>query len=135
VAAATASQPAAQGAHTRSVLVVDDNVDAADTLQTFLQIEGFQVFVAYDGEAAVEAAQRERPDIVLMDIGMPKMDGYEAARLIRARAAGSRLVALTGWGQDMDRKKAELAGFDCHLVKPVELGKLLECLETIGDAL
>jgi signal transduction histidine kinase/CheY-like chemotaxis protein len=118
----------------RTLLVVDDNVDAADTLRTFLQLEGFEVSVVYDGQAAVDAVQRLRPDVVLMDIGMPKMDGYEAARRIRAQGSPARLVALTGWGQDMDRRKAELAGFDRHLVKPVDLAELLRCLESFADA-
>jgi signal transduction histidine kinase/CheY-like chemotaxis protein len=118
----------------RTLLVVDDNVDAADTLRTFLELEGFQVSVVYDGQAAVDAVQRERPDAVLMDIGMPKMDGYEAARRIRALGTPTRLVALTGWGQDMDRRKAELAGFDRHLVKPVDLAELLRCIESFASA-
>ncbi|RYF41394.1 MAG: response regulator, partial [Comamonadaceae bacterium] len=114
----------------RRVLVVDDNIDAADTLQAFLDIEGFSTAVAYDGQAAVEAVSADPPDVVLMDIGMPRMDGYEAARRIRAATRGIRLIALTGWGQELDRQKAELAGFDRHFVKPVDLQKLLDCLET-----
>lgn len=114
----------------RRVLVVDDNRDAADTLQAFLDIEGFSTAVVYDGQAAVESVTSDPPDVVLMDIGMPRMDGYEAARRIRAATQGIRLIALTGWGQELDRQKAELAGFDRHFVKPVDLQKLLECLET-----
>ena len=109
----------------RKILVVDDNVDAADTLEALLRIEGFSVAVAYDGEAALEAVRKDPPAIVLMDIGMPRMDGYEAARRIREQAAGIRLIALTGWGQDLDRRKAEAAGFNTHFVKPVDLEQLL----------
>ena len=130
--AARSAPAAAPADHTdrRRILVVDDNADAADTLQAFLDIEGFSTAVAYDGQAAVEAVRSDPPDVVLMDIGMPRMDGYEAARRIRAATQGIRLIALTGWGQELDRQKAELAGFDRHFVKPVDLQKLLECLET-----
>ena len=130
--AARSAPAAAPADHTdrRRILVVDDNQDAADTLQAFLDIEGFSVAVVYDGQAAVEAVSADPPDVVLMDIGMPRMDGYEAARRIRAATSGIRLIALTGWGQELDRQKAELAGFDQHFVKPVDLQKLLDCLET-----
>jgi signal transduction histidine kinase len=117
-----------EAADTRKILVVDDNVDAADTLEALLSIEGFSVAVAYDGEAAVEAVRRDRPEVVLMDIGMPRMDGYEAARRIREETAGVRLIALTGWGQALDRQKAEAAGFNSHFVKPVDLDQLLTTL-------
>ena len=112
-------------AHARKILVVDDNVDAADSLEALLSIEGFTVAVAYDGEAALAAVRNDPPVIVLMDIGMPRMDGYEAARRIREETAGIRLIALTGWGQDLDRRKAEAAGFNAHFVKPVDLEQLL----------
>jgi signal transduction histidine kinase/ActR/RegA family two-component response regulator len=114
-----------QGGDARKILVVDDNVDAADTLEALLSIEGFTVAVAYDGQAAIEAVRRDPPEIVLMDIGMPRMDGYEAARCIREQTAGIRLIALTGWGQELDRRKAQAAGFNLHLVKPVDLEQLL----------
>jgi signal transduction histidine kinase len=116
------------GARGRKILVVDDNTDAADTLEALLSIEGFTVAVAYDGRAAVEAVRDKRPDVVLMDIGMPKMDGYEAARKIREADTGVRLIALTGWGQALDKKKSEEAGFDQHFVKPVDLEQLLVTL-------
>jgi signal transduction histidine kinase len=117
-------------ADARKILVVDDNVDAADTLEALLSIEGFTVAVAYDGEAALQAVRNDPPAIVLMDIGMPKMDGYEAARRIREETEGIRLIALTGWGQDLDRRKAEAAGFNIHFVKPVDLEKLLSVIST-----
>jgi len=123
--------PAALPQHaaaTRKILVVDDNVDAADTLEALLSIEGFSVAVAYDGEAALEAVRNDPPSIVLMDIGMPRMDGYEAARRIREETEGIRLIALTGWGQDLDRQKAQEAGFNTHFVKPVDLEQLLSTI-------
>ena len=121
------AQPAASqhAPGSRKILVVDDNVDAADTLEALLRIKGFSVAVAYDGEAALEAVRNDPPAIVLMDIGMPRMDGYEAARRIREQLANIQLIALTGWGQDLDRRKAEAAGFDNHFVKPVDLDRLL----------
>ena len=113
----------------RKILVVDDNVDAADTLEALLTIEGYSVAVAYDGEAALEAVRKDPPAIVLMDIGMPRMDGYEAARRIREETEGIRLIALTGWGQDLDRQKAQDAGFNTHFVKPVDLEQLLSTID------
>lgn len=112
----------------RRVLVVDDNRDAADTLEAFLTMEGFSVAVAYDGAAALEKAQSLGPDVVLMDIGMPRMDGYEAARMIRAAGRPVRLIALTGWGQALDKVKAQQAGFDHHFVKPVDLATIIGVL-------
>jgi CheY-like chemotaxis protein len=110
------------------LLVVDDNKDAADTLEAYLTMEGFSVAVAYDGEAALEKVQSHAPDVVLMDIGMPRMDGYEAARMLRARGRPLRLIALTGWGQALDKVKAQEAGFDHHFVKPVDLATIVEAL-------
>ncbi len=132
VAAATEPPAAAPrgGLDVRKILVVDDNVDAADTLEALLRIEGFAVAVAYDGQAALEAVRNDRPEIVLMDIGMPRMDGYEAARRIREETQGIRLIALTGWGQDLDRQKAEAAGFNSHFVKPVDLERLLSSINS-----
>ena len=114
----------------RRILVVDDNVDAADSLGQLLEMLGNEVRTANDGEAGVGAAAQFRPDVVLMDIGMPKLNGYEAARRIRGHpwGAGMVLVALTGWGQDEDRKKTSDAGFNHHLVKPVETDALMKLL-------
>lgn len=114
----------------RKILVVDDNNDAADTLGELLSLYGFDVMVAYDGAEAVEKVAAARPDIVLMDIGMPRMDGYQAARLIRDRAQEVRLYALTGWGQALDRRRAEDAGFHHHFVKPVDVDALVERLRS-----
>lgn len=126
---------APHGTDACKILVVDDNADAADTLEALLRIEGFTVTVAYDGAAAVEAVRENPPEIVLMDIGMPRMDGYEAARRIRQQDSGIRLIALTGWGQELDRQRAEAAGFNMHFVKPVDLERLLTTINAVGAAL
>ena len=104
------------------VLVVDDNRDAAESLGMLLELEHCKVSVAYDGLRALEALETFKPDIALLDIGMPGMDGYELARRIRATQRGRDvvLVALTGWGQADDKKRAAEAGFDEHLTKPVD---------------
>ena len=112
---------AAKG-NARRVLVVDDNEDGAESLALFLQIGGHEVKTAYDGEEAVAAAESFRPEVILLDIGMPKLNGYEACRRIRERDWGRDivLIAQTGWGQDEDKRRAKEAGFDQHLVKPVD---------------
>lgn len=117
----------------RRVLVVDDNADAADSLAMLLQVRGEVVRVAYDGEEALAAEDEFRPDVILLDIGMPKLNGYRACERIRGEAWGARpfIVALTGWGQDADKTRSKEAGFDRHLVKPVEpamLEKLIRAL-------
>jgi len=103
------------------ILVVDDNRDAAESLSTLLQLKGHEVRIAYDGENAVQLAEEFRPQMVLLDLGMPKMNGYDACRRIRDHAWGAQmtLIAVTGWGQEDDRRKSTDAGFDGHLVKPV----------------
>jgi CheY-like chemotaxis protein len=113
--------------------VVDDLKDSAESLSTLLRLMGNDVRSAQDGLEAVEAAAAFRPDLVLLDIGMPKLNGYEACRRIRELPFGSDmvLVAVTGWGQEDDRRKAKEAGFDLHMVKPVEpqaIEKLLRSL-------
>jgi signal transduction histidine kinase/CheY-like chemotaxis protein len=118
----------------RKILVVDDNVDAADTLNALLGMDGYAVSTVYDGVAAVAQTQLAMPDVVVMDIGMPGMDGYDAARLIRKQPGGDKvmLIALTGWGQSNDKRRASEAGFDHHLVKPVDYDSLLKCLQPVG---
>jgi CheY-like chemotaxis protein/two-component sensor histidine kinase len=109
-------------AASRRILVVDDNEDAADCLALLLKMQGHDVRTAHDGLDAVEAAIAFEPDAVLLDIGLPKLNGYEAGARIRALPFGDRvlLVALTGWGRDSDRDRATDAGFDAHLVKPAD---------------
>jgi PAS domain S-box-containing protein len=106
----------------RSILIVDDNVDAAESLATLLGLDGHETRVACDGPHALDLVAAHPPDIMLLDIGMPGMDGYEVARRVRQGKGSSRLtlVALTGWGQERDRQRAAEAGFDHHLTKPVE---------------
>jgi len=110
----------------RRVLVVDDNRDAADSLATVLRMSGAQVRVVHSGAEALHVLEAARPAIVLLDIGMPGMDGYEVARRIRERPgfADVRIVALTGWGQDEDRARSRAAGIDHHLVKPADIEAL-----------
>ena len=115
----------------RRILVVDDNRDSATSLAMLLKLSGNDTRVAHDGLEAVEAAAPFRPDVVLLDIGLPKLNGYQAAVKIREQPWGKSmlLVALTGWGQDDDRKKSQEAGFNRHMVKPVDhvaLTKLLD---------
>ena len=120
----------------RRILVVDDNVDAAVTLGKLLtRIYGQDVRVAHDGPSALRGAEEFRPEVVLLDIGMPGMDGYEVARRLRARpeSSGVLLVALTGWGQESDRQRSRQAGIDHHLVKPVEPEVLRQILATRGE--
>jgi len=107
----------------RRVLVVDDNTDAADSLRLVLDLQGHETEVAYDPTSALLAVERFAPDCVLLDIGLPDIDGYETARRIRALPGGDRmhLIAVTGWGQQEDKQRARAAGFDAHLTKPVEL--------------
>jgi signal transduction histidine kinase len=115
------------------ILVVDDNADAASTLASLLQLVGYEVRCAGDGEAALALLDDYVPELALLDIGLPGIDGYQLARLLRAdpRMAGARLVALTGYGRDNDRARALQARFDEHLVKPVMADRLLEVLKEL----
>ena len=119
-------------AHKR-ILVVDDNVDAGESLKMLLQLDGHEVGLAHDGEQAVAVVGKSAPDVVFMDIGMPRLNGYEAARRIRELPAAQavKLVALTGWGQPGDRERAARAGFDMHLTKPVAHDALRELLHRL----
>ena len=118
------------------ILVVDDNRDAASSLATLLQITGHETFTSHDGLAAIEAAKKHRPELVLLDIGLPTLNGYEVCRRIREQpwGKGMFLIALTGWGQIEDRRKSRDAGFDGHLVKPVNYGDLVKMLQSLAAA-
>ena len=116
---------------TRRILVVDDNEANAETLAMLLRAMGHDVRVALDGLEGVQAAAVFQPQVVLLDIGMPKMNGYEVARHIRRQPWGKAmtLIAMTGWGQEADRKRSHDAGFDRHLVKPVDPAALATLLD------
>jgi len=117
----------------RRILIVDDNRDSADSLAMLLEITGNQTYLAHDGEEALKAIEQHRPEVVLLDIGLPKLTGHEVCRWLRAKPWGKDIVviALTGWGQEDDRRRSEEAGFNGHLVKPVDYDKLLELLSTL----
>ncbi|MGZ5000425.1 MAG: ATP-binding protein [Methylomonas sp.] len=112
------------------ILVVDDNRDAADSLSVLLKLEGHTVKTAYDGRAALAMAQSESPEVMLLDIGLPEIDGYKVAATLRRdkEAKGARLIAMTGYGQPQDQEKSFASGFDAHLVKPVDFGSLMKLL-------
>jgi two-component system CheB/CheR fusion protein len=118
----------------RRILIVDDNRDSAESLGVLLELTGNQTHAAYDGLEAVEAAATFRPEVVLLDIGLPKLNGYDVARRIRELPGGKKilLVAMTGWGQDEDRRRSEDAGFDAHMVKPVDPAALTKMLADLG---
>jgi two-component system CheB/CheR fusion protein len=123
---ASAAEPVPSVPSPRRVLVVDDNLDSAESLSELLRLEGHDVHLAHDGLAAIAAAAAIQPDVVLLDIGLPRLNGYEAGRRIRQQA-GERpllMVALTGWGQQEDRARSKGAGFDAHLVKPLDISAL-----------
>ena len=119
-----------------SILVVDDNQDAANTLTLLLKMMGNETRTVYDGEAAVQEADEFHPDVVLLDIGLPKMNGYDAARHIRNQSWSTKvvLIAVTGWGQEDDKRQAREAGFDEHFVKPVNPRMLMSILAGIEEA-
>jgi len=132
-----ASNPQASGGATEHslrssfrILVVDDNRDAADSLSEMLNLMGNDTRTAYDGQAGMDAAGEFRPEVILLDIGLPKLNGYEACRRIREQEGGESvvLIALTGWGQDDDRRHSHVVGFDHHMVKPVDPRALMELL-------
>lgn len=131
-AAGAASIPAGASQGPRRILVADDNEDSANSIAMLLRIQGHEVRVAYDGQQALDEAAAFAPDVAVLDIGLPKMNGYDVARCLRANdpARHLLLVAMTGWGQDEDRRRAQEAGFDHHFVKPVDFKLLLETLAT-----
>ncbi len=117
----------------RRILIVDDNEDSADSLCMLLKLLGDDIDVARDGPTALAALKTHRPDIVLLDIGLPGMDGYEVARRTREDMDNSdvTLIALTGWGQEEDRRRSKEAGIDHHLVKPVDFSTLKQLLASL----
>jgi CheY-like chemotaxis protein len=118
----------AEAGSARFVLIADDNVDGAESLAELLRLHGNTVEVALDGESALQQARRAPPDVMILDIGMPGLNGYQVAQAVRQEAWGSavRLVAVTGWGQNSDRALAYEAGFDEHLTKPCDPRRLLD---------
>ena len=118
---------------TRRILIVDDNEDSVESLAILLRTMGHEVVSAYDGEQALAAADATRPDVVLLDIGMPKLNGYDTCRRLREQPWGQRIffIALTGWGQEQDRRRTKEAGFDLHVVKPVDSAVLMKLLTSL----
>jgi PAS domain S-box-containing protein len=130
VAQASTREAAPRSATGRRVLIADDNKDAADSLAMLLEIDGHQVRVAHGGHAALTLAEAFRPDVALLDIGMPELSGYEVAAALREEPWGKtiQLIALTGWGQESDRRQSKAAGFDRHLTKPIDIDALCAVL-------
>lgn len=117
------------------VLVVDDNVDSAESMAMMLQLSGHEVSMAHDGVQAIELARQYQPDVAFLDLGMPKLNGYDAARSIRQHGWGKKitLIALTGWGQEEDKRRTREAGFDDHVVKPIDFSHLEQLLEKVAN--
>jgi len=112
------------------ILVVDDNVDSADSLAMLLRLMGHHVRTAYDGPGALDAVEERRPDLLLLDIGLPRVDGYQVAAQLRRDEANRHLflIAMTGYGLEEDRRRSQEAGFNAHLVKPIDLDALTTLL-------
>lgn len=123
------SSPLAPRVASKRVLVVDDNVDAADLLATAFELAGHEVRVAYDGAQALLAADEFDPGVAVLDLGLPVLDGYELARRLRDSHPSLWMIAVSGYGREADRARARAAGFDCHFAKPVDLATLLSALE------
>jgi two-component system CheB/CheR fusion protein len=116
------------------ILVVDDNRDAAHSVAILLRMRGYEIEVAHDGPTSLEVAAAYRPDVVLLDIGLPGMDGYEVARRMRELPdlENVSLIAVTGWGQEEDRRRSRIAGFNYHLIKPLNLNSLETLLASLA---
>ncbi|MCM5682948.1 ATP-binding protein [Schlegelella sp. S2-27] len=130
VAAVQGAAPS--GSEGRRIVIVDDNADAAEMLGMLLRANGHSVLIAHDPMEALSVAETYEPQIALLDIGLPLMDGYELASQLRVRIPACRLIAVSGYGQDADRKRSEAAGFNGHLVKPVDAGLLLDALSRLS---
>lgn len=131
----SAGQPSGSAlAESLRILIVDDNMDSAESLALLMRMAGHEVRTAYEGVSALAEARAFLPDVVVLDIGLPRMDGYQVARLLRQEPGGDRLMllALTGYGQEEDRRRSREAGFDHHLVKPIDLERFQELLESWG---
>ena len=120
----------------RRILVVDDNADSAETLALLLNLDGNETRIAHDGLEAVQAAAVFKPDVMLMDIALPKLDGYQVARKVRELPCGSEimLVAVTGSGEESDRRDSHAAGFDAHFLKPVDYAALTRAWQSVQRA-
>jgi CheY-like chemotaxis protein/two-component sensor histidine kinase len=131
-----AADPAHKPAVPRRILVVDDNPDLTDSLSTLLKLTGHEVHIAGDGMEAVTAAAALQPEVILLDIGLPKLNGYEAAQRIREKQNDHApvLIAMTGWGQEADRQRSREAGFNAHMVKPLDFGALTKVLTDLDTA-
>ena len=118
---------------TKRVLIADDNLDAAESLQLWLQLAGHEVRIAANGTEALSVAEAFLPEVVLLDLGMPEVSGFDVARRIRAApwGRGIVLIALTGWGQEEDRRRTAEAGFDHHLTKPIPPDTIEELIRTL----
>ena len=130
------TQALRQAPRALTMLVVDDNVDTATSLAMLLRLHGHRVEVAHDGPAALEAARAQAPEVILLDVGLPGMDGYQVAEQLRASQCARRpiLVAVTGRGHESNRQRSKEAGFDYHLVKPVDPEKLEELLASLASS-
>jgi CheY-like chemotaxis protein len=130
---ALAHQDSGDSTPKRRLLVVDDNRDAAESMSMLLQMWGHEVVFAYDGPSALETAEQWQPEAVFLDIGLPGMDGYEVAERLRElpHAKGAVLIAITGYGQDDDRRRSRRAGIDHHLVKPVAPDALRSLIDSL----
>ena len=129
-------QPLVAGATvSRRVLVVDDDADSAEAMALLLRLQGHVVEIAHDGEEAIVAAERFQPEAMLLDLGLPKLNGFEVCERIRQRpwGAGVLMVAQTGWGQAQDRARALEAGFDAHLTKPIDPTTVLDLLVALKE--
>src|SRR5678815_372410 len=124
-----------RGGPSLRVLVVDDNVHAAQTMAMLIEALGHEVRTAYDGREALETAVNSRPHVVLLDIGLPGLNGYEVAKRIRQEPAvqNTVLAAMTGYGQLIDRQRSHEAGFDHHLVKPADFAQVKQILATVAE--
>lgn len=122
--------------HPCQILVIDDNLDVADALGMMLSVEGHTVRIANSGADALALADRYFPDIAFLDIGMPEMDGYEVAGLLREKLSVKRplIVALSGYGSQLDRERSRAAGFDAHVTKPLDIGKLRDLVDRACSA-